>query len=332
MAERVLVTGGAGYVGSHAAAFLEEAGHTVMVVDDLSTGHEAAVPEGVALHPVDIANRNQLETVFARFAPTAVMHFAARSIAPESMTDAMGYFDHNVGGALALLDLVMKHDVPKVVFSSTAHVYGHAARSPIDESQPLDPCTPYGESKRSVERMLAWLHQTEGLRAASLRYFNAAGADPSGRRGEDHHPVSRLIPSAMVSVLGRRGPVEVHGADYDTPDGTCIRDYVHVVDLAEAHERALRALDEHAHLELNLGSGRGHSVAEVLSEIARVTGREVPTVEAERRPGDPAVLVADGTRAMERLAFRPSRSDLSTILETAWRWHRAHPDGYGARP
>jgi len=326
--ERVLVTGGAGYVGSHAAAHLLETGYSVVVVDDLSSGHRAAVPDGAVFREVDITDRVRLGAVFEELAPTAVLHFAARSIAPESMSDAMGYFDANVGSSLALLEQAVKHDVRKVVLSSTAHVYGRRARSPVDESQPVEPCTPYGESKHMVERMLFWLHRTSGLRAASLRYFNAAGADPSGARGEDHHPITRLVPVAMASLLGKSGPVRVHGHDYDTPDGTCVRDYVHVQDLAEAHERALRTLDEHGHFEVNLGSGVGHSVAEVLDAVRRITGRELATVPAERRPGDPATLIADGTRAEALLGFRPSRSDLTTIIESAWRWHREHPDGY----
>jgi UDP-glucose 4-epimerase len=312
----VLVTGGAGYVGSHTVLELRRSGFEVVVLDDLSTGHREAVPDGVELRVASLADRAAVDALLGSRRFDAILHFAARSLVPESMRDPMLYLGDNVENAIGLIRAALRHGVDKFVLSSTANLFGEPERIPIDEAEPIVPGSPYGESKHLIERILRWT----GMRFAALRYFNAAGADPEGRTGEDHSPETHLIPIVLSVALGMRPHLEIFGDDYPTPDGTAIRDYVHVSDLARAHVLALEALDRHGSLELNLGSGSGFSVREVVEMARAVTGREIPVAIAGRRPGDPAVLVASRERARALLGWEPEH-DLRSILETAWRWH-----------
>ncbi len=317
----VLVTGGAGYIGSHTAKLLAAAGHMPVVLDNLERGHRWAVKWG-PLEAAELADRDGLRRIFAERAIGAVIHFAAHSIVGESMRDPGLYFRNNVGGTLALLDAMQEAGVRIIVFSSTAAVYGDPVRVPIPEDHPLEPVNAYGETKLMMERALLWYTRVHGFGAACLRYFNAAGADPEGEIGEEHDPESHLIPLAIAAAQGRRGELEVFGTDYATPDGTAIRDYIHVTDLAEAHLAAMNRLASGPEfLVCNLGTGQGSSVREVVDMVGDVTGRPVPVREAPRRAGDPPVLVADASRAMTALGWRPRRSSLRTIVETAARWH-----------
>ena len=319
----VLVTGGAGYVGSHACKALAAAGYTPVVYDNLSTGHDWAVKWG-PLVKGDLLDRVHLAACFARYRPVAVLHFAAKALVAESVQDPLSYYVNNVGGTLNLLELLCQSGVPPLVFSSTCATYGVPRVVPIPEDHPQAPINPYGVTKLTVERMLDDLAPAHGLRSVSLRYFNAAGADPEAEIGEDHDPEPHLIPNVLATALGHQAEVTIHGEDYATPDGTCIRDYIHVTDLAEAHVRALGyLLDGGAPLALNLGSGQGVSVREVIDTTVRVTGREIPVTVGARRPGDPDRLVATCGRAREVLGWRPERSDLPTLIADAWRWHQA---------
>ena len=322
----VLVTGGAGYVGSVVAGELLRAGHRVTVYDDLSHGARKAVPAGVELMVGDVADRDALGHVFRTRSPEAVLHFAALIEAGESMKVPKRYFRHNTATTLTLLETMLEHGVRRFVFSSTAALYGDPARTPIEESDALRPTNAYGESKLLVERMLEWLHRIHGLRYASLRYFNAAGATPE--RGECHQPESHLIPLVLQVALGRREQISIYGTDYPTPDGTCIRDYIHVMDLASAHLLALEALSRHGLLIYNLGNGRGFSVREVIDVARRVTGHPIRAVECPRRPGDPAVLVASSKKVQQELNWVPQYPGLESIVRSAWNWHREHPQGY----
>ncbi|HZU07856.1 MAG TPA: UDP-glucose 4-epimerase GalE [Chloroflexota bacterium] len=324
---RVLVTGGAGYVGSHTVRLLLEAGHEVTVYDNLVYGHRAAVPCPLVVG--DLADRARLDQVFAAGRFDAVLHFAAYAYVGESVADPAKYFRNNLGGGLALLDAMLAHGVERLVFSSTCATYGEPTRLPITEEEPQRPTSPYGETKLAFERALYWYAQAYGLRSVSLRYFNAAGAALDGTLGEDHEPETHLIPRVLRVALGQEPYVEVYGTDYPTPDGTCLRDYVHVLDLAAAHLLALERLDRPGLcLAYNLGAGRGYSVQEVIATCRRVTGRPIPTVAAPRRPGDPPALYADNTRARRELGWTPAYSELETIVATAWAWHRAHPHGF----
>ena len=323
----ILVTGGAGYVGSHAAAALIDAGHEVVVLDDLSKGHRAAVPHGAELVVANCLDQDALAAVLSARSFEAVMHFAALSLVGESVANPWRYFRENVGGALNLIEASVGAGVKKFVLSSTANLFGEPQRVPIDEMEPLVPGSPYGESKFIIERMLHWADSIHGMRSACLRYFNAAGACPSGTRGEDHTPETHLIPLVLEVALGQRDEITIFGDDYDTPDGTCLRDYVHVCDLADAHVLALPALDTES-LRLNLGNGTGYSVREVIETARRVTGHPIPAVMGERRPGDPAALVASSDAIRARLGWEPRFATLEVIIETAWRWHQAHPNGY----
>ena len=324
----VLVTGGAGYIGSVVAAELLKAGRRVLVYDDLSRGHRRAIPKGAELIVADIADRAALDRVFKTHPVDAVMHFAALIEAGESMKNPTAFFRNNTANALTLLEAMLTHGVKKFVFSSTAALFGNPDRAPIEEDDPLRPTNVYGESKLMVERMLAWLNVVHGLRYASLRYFNAAGA-VSSDQGEDHRPESHLIPLVLKVALGQTEHVNVFGADYPTPDGTCVRDYIHVLDLASAHLLALDALERHDRLIYNLGNGQGFSVREVIEVARKVTGRPITVVESPRRPGDPAILIASAARIRRELNWRPQFPDLETIVASAWRWHSAHPHGYG---
>ncbi len=322
----VLVTGGAGYVGSVVTSELLRAGHRVTVYDNLSHGKRKAIPQGADLIVGDVADRNALSNAFRTRVPEAVLHFAALIEAGESMKVPERYFRNNTATTLTLLETMLEQGVKRFVFSSTAALYGNPERTPIEETEPLQPTNAYGESKLLVERMLDWFHRIHGLHYASLRYFNAAGAMPE--RGEDHRPESHLIPLVMKVALGQRENISIFGGDYPTPDGTCVRDYIHVLDLADAHVRALDALGERGQLIYNLGNGRGFSVREVIEVARKVTGHPIPAEESERRPGDPAVLVASSQRIQAELGWLPKYPELESIVESAWEWHREHPQGY----
>lgn len=328
---RVIVTGGAGYIGSVATRQLAARGDEVVVVDNLSQGHRAAVPDGVRLEHLDTTDRDRLVALFQEVRPAAVLHFAALTIAPESVRDPLPYWWVNTGGMIALLDAIRAVGGPALVFSSTAAVYGTPEAVPIPEDAPLEPINPYGASKLAAEHAIATSAAAYGFPYALLRYFNVAGA--SEEAGEDHTPETHLIPSALDAVAGRREPLSLFGADFPTPDGTAIRDYVHVEDLIDAHLLALdRLVADRASLgAFNLGTRDGASVRDVLAAIERVTGMAVPVVYADRRPGDPANLVADATRAREILGWEPRRSTLDEMVGSAWRWRERHPNGYGDR-
>ena len=329
---RILVTGGAGYVGSHVVWDLVAAGHEPVVIDTLSRGHAQAVPSGVSLLQIDLADKEALSDVFERFRPQAVMHFAGSSLVGESMKHPELYFRNNLSNGLQLLACMVEHKVDKMVFSSSAAVYGEPEEVPITEEHPKAPTSPYGESKLFFESMLRRFDYAYGLRSVSLRYFNAAGAHPSGRIGEDHTPETHLIPIILQTALGKREELSIFGTDYPTEDGTCIRDYVHVCDLSSAHILALQFLDDGGRSEVfNLGNGQGFSVQQILSVAEKVVGKPIPTRRAERRPGDPAVLVASAQKAIDVLGWRPSFTDIDRIVESAWNWHKNHPDGYGPR-
>jgi UDP-glucose 4-epimerase len=325
---RYLVTGGAGFVGSHVVDALAARGDEVVVFDNLSTGHAAAVPAGVRLIEADLADAPVVAATLAEGRWDGVFHFAALSLVGDSMRDPLGYLQANIGNGLRLIDGCIRHGVGRFVLSSTAALFGTPETIPIAEDAPVAPGNPYGESKWMLERALRWAGEIHGLRAAVLRYFNAAGADPAGRLGEDHRPETHLIPLAIDAALGRRPPLEVFGTDYPTPDGTCIRDYVHVTDLASAHLAALARLD-HASVTYNLGSATGHSVLEVLRAVEQVGRRPVPHRLAPRRAGDPAMLVAASARITGETGWVPQHATLETIVESAWRWRLAHPHGYG---
>jgi UDP-glucose 4-epimerase len=318
---RILVCGGAGYIGAHMVRLLLEEAAEVTVLDNLSTGHRAAV-DGAELVVGDIRDRAFLATLFRRRTFDAVMHFCASSIVADSVSRPFAYYDNNVLGALALLDAVRQAGIGRFVFSSSASVYGVPVQRAIDENHPTFPINPYGASKLMVERMLEDAAAAYGMRSAALRYFNAAGADPQGAIGESHQPETHLIPNVLLSALDRGAELQIFGTDYDTIDGSCVRDYVHVCDLAQAHLQALAYLEHHpgAHC-FNLGSGEGHSVLQVIEVARQVTGHPLPVRVRPRRPGDPPVLVADIGRAYADLGWRP-RHDLQTIIESAWHWHR----------
>lgn len=327
---RILVTGGAGYVGSHLVLALLERGVEVTVVDDLRQGHRAAVPSGVRLVVADIGDVAAMEPVLADGPWHAVFHFAALSLVGESMKMPMRYLLENAAAGMRLIDGCIRHGIPRFVLSSTANLFGEPAQVPIDESATLAPSSPYGESKLMLERALLWADRQHGMRNACLRYFNAAGADPAGRLGEDHAPETHLVPLAIDAALGRRPPLVVFGTDYPTPDGTCIRDYIHVTDLAEAHWLALQRLDGQS-VTYNLGNGAGHSVREVLDSVARVLGRPVPHSLGERRAGDPAVLVAASDLIRAETGWTPRHAALDDIVQTAASWRETHPQGYADR-
>jgi UDP-glucose-4-epimerase GalE len=321
---RVLVTGGAGYIGSHTAKLLAAAGHQPVVFDDLTQGHEWAVKWG-PLERGSLTDPARLAEVFAASNVEAVVHFAAHALVGESMTNPSKYFHNNTVGTLNLVDAMCAAKVSTIVFSSTCATYGNPIRVPIDETHPQSPVNPYGESKLMVEKILRWYGECYGLRWMALRYFNAAGADPDGEIGEDHDPETHLIPLAIGAAQGTRPPVSVFGTDYPTPGGTAVRDYIHVVDLADAHLRALDRLATGTPSQaINLGTGRGRSVREVLDTVARVGGKPVPAVESPRRMGDPPELIAAPDRAREVLGWECRHADLETIVRHAWAWHETH--------
>ena len=325
----VLVTGGAGYIGSHAVKALRAAGQDVVIFDNLSAGHKAAADAtGAPLEEGDIQDVRRLREIFAAHRVDAVMHFAAWLSVGESVKDPVGYYENNVGGALAVLRAMAESQVPHLIFSSTAATFGDPVETPITEAHPQRPINTYGETKLAIERALPHFERAYGIRSVTLRYFNAAGADPEGLLGEDHDPEIHVIPRAIDAALGR-DTFAIYGADYDTPDGTCVRDYVHVTDLASAHVLSLESLRRGGEsASYNLGSGRPTSVREVVDAVGRVTGRPVPAGEAPRRPGDPGVLFASSEKIRKTLGWAPKYEDIDVIVETAWRWREAHPAGY----
>jgi len=317
----ILVTGGAGYIGSHACKALAQAGYTPVSFDNLVYGHRQAVQWG-PLEEGDIADRNALDAVIAKYRPTAVMHFAAYAYVGESVQDPGKYYRNNVAGSLNLLEALRDHGIDTCIFSSTCATYGVPERSPIDEAHPQRPINPYGASKQMIERMLTDFDAAHGLKSIALRYFNAAGADPAAEIGEDHDPETHLIPLVLDAATGKRPAITIYGDDYDTPDGTCIRDYIHVTDLAQAHVLALKALASGASSTVyNLGNGQGFSVRQVIDQAEAVTGKKIPVIIGPRRPGDPPRLVGDATRIRRDLGWRPEYADLNSILTTAWHWH-----------
>ncbi len=334
---RILITGGAGYIGSHVVALLQERGRDVLVVDDLSAGHRAALG-GVPLIEADFGDPQTLDGVLAGGDVEGIVHLAAFAEVGASMTDPAAYYRNNLQGTLALLDAARRAGVRRFVFSSTAAVYGAPQDVPIREDHPTRPMNPYGETKLAVERALHWFHRAYGLRYVALRYFNAAGARPGGTIGEDHDPETHLIPRLLRSAAAAAegavaAPTPIFGTDYPTSDGTCIRDYVHVDDLARAHVLALDRMRDREDVAeaYNLGNGEGFSVREVVAAVERVVGVAPPTEDAPRRDGDPPILVASSRLARERLGWKPQLPSLAAIVETAWDWHREHPAGYDDR-
>jgi UDP-glucose 4-epimerase len=324
---KVFVTGGAGYIGSHTVRLLLEAGHAVRVYDNLSEGHRAAVPADV-LFEGDLLDAPRLaEGLAGGF--DCVMHFAASCSVGESMEQPEKYYTNNTVAGLRLLAALRQAGVGRFVFSSSAATYGNPVKVPIPEFHPTLPINPYGQTKLDFEYALASYAAAYGLGYASLRYFNAAGAAPDGRIGEDHDPETHLIPIVLQAALGQREAISVFGTDYETPDGTCVRDYVHVYDLAQAHVLAMEAIRPGKGLTFNLGNGAGYSVRAVIETAQAVTGKKIPVKEGPRRPGDPAVLVAASEKMVRELGWKPAFPQLSAIIETAWRWHREHPEGYG---
>ena len=329
----VLVIGGAGYVGSHTVRRLVEARREVVVLDDLSTGHRESVGS-VPFVEGSTGDPAALDRVLSGGRARWILHFAASSLVGESVSDPAKYYRNNLVNTLTLLDAARRHDVEGVVFSSSAAVYGDPVEIPIEEGHPCAPTNPYGETKLSVERALGWYHRAYGMKYVALRYFNAAGADPSGEIGEDHDPETHLIPRLIDATLRGAPTVPIFGDDWPTSDGTCVRDYVHVNDLADAHVRALEALERGSvdAEAFNLGNGEGFTVREVVDAVARVAGSAPPVERAPRRSGDPAILVASSDKARRRLGWEPRFASLESIVKTALDWHRARPRGYGDRP
>ena len=324
---KILVTGGAGYIGSVVVEQLVAAGESVVVFDNLSQGHAAAVHPAAAFEVGDLADRAALDTLFARHHPEAVMHFASNTLVGESMEKPFLYLGDNVTNGLNLLQAAQVAGVRRFILSSTANLFDDPERIPIAETERIVPGSPYGESKAILERYLYWLDRLYDFRYAALRYFNAAGA--SAERGEDHHPELHLIPLVLQVALGQREYITIFGDDYPTPDGSCVRDYIHVLDLAQAHILALRALDSGSRT-YNLGNGQGFSVKEVIDTARRITGHPIPARIGARRPGDPATLVAGSDTIRRELGWQPRYPELHAIIESAWRWHNAHPIGYPA--
>jgi UDP-glucose 4-epimerase len=322
----ILVTGGAGYVGSVVAEGLLKEGFGVVVLDNLQEGHHDAVPEGAEFIAADITVRQELEKVFAQNRIDAVMHMAAETVVPVSMTDPARHFRCNVVGGLNLLDAMLGHDVHRLIFSSSAAVYGEPRTDEIGEGHPKVPLNPYGETKLIFERILEWYGRAYQLQFICLRYFNAAGA--SQRLGEDHRPETHLIPNVLRAALDKSAPVTLFGTDYPTRDGSCVRDYVHVIDIAQAHILALKRLKNRSGRAYNLGSGGGHSVMEVVEVARQVTGVDIPAKVSARRPGDPAVLVASSALAQQELGWKPEYAGLESIVSSSWRWMQEHPQGY----
>lgn len=324
----ILVTGGAGYIGSHTIKLLLENGYEVVTFDSMELGHPEAVVGGEVLQG-DLMDIESLDEAFDKYPIDAVVHFAAYAAVGDSVINPQKYFRNNINGGLNLLQAMLDHGVKRIIFSSSAATYGEPNHIPIEETHPQDPTNPYGESKLMYEKILKWYDVAYGIKSVWLRYFNASGADPSGKIGEDHRPEEHLIPLILQVPLGQRESVKVFGTDWDTPDGTCIRDYIHVNDLAEAHILALKALERGAETTAyNLGNGDGYSVKQVIEAAEKVVGRKIAWEPAPRRPGDPARLVASSDKLRRELNWQPKFPQLEEIIETAWNWHSAHPNGY----
>ncbi|MDD5935744.1 MAG: UDP-glucose 4-epimerase GalE [Clostridiales bacterium] len=325
----ILVLGGAGYIGSHTVYELIDQGEDVVIVDNLVTGHIEAVHEKARFYQGDIRDRAFMDSVFEKENIDAVIHFAAFSLVGESMVDPLKYYDNNLCGTKVLLDSMIAHGIDKIVFSSTAATYGEPERIPIMETDRTEPTNTYGETKLSMEKMFKWTSKAHNLRYVSLRYFNACGAHKSGNIGEAHNPESHLIPLILQVPNGQRENIKVFGDDYDTKDGTCVRDYIHVTDLAQAHILAVKYLREGNESNIfNLGNGVGFTVEEVIEEARKVTGHPIPEVKAERRAGDPARLIASSEKARKILGWNPQNANLDDIIASAWKWHSTHPHGY----
>jgi len=323
----ILITGGAGYIGSHVVKELLRQNHQPIVYDNLQSGHQKAVQDAQFIQG-DLGDSEKLRQTFQSFSIQAVMHFAADSLVGESVKNPLKYFNNNVKNSIQLAEIMCDYNIRKFVFSSSAAVYGEPEKIPIFEDHPCIPTNPYGETKWIFENVLEAFYKAKKLDYISLRYFNAAGADPEGKFGEDHSPETHLIPICLMAALNGK-PVEIFGNDYETPDGTCIRDYIHVADLAQAHILALEKLGQGGISRIyNLGNGNGYSVKEVIETVRKVTGKNIATVESPRRPGDPARLVASSEKIKKELGWAPEYPDLGAIVETAWKWHQNHPNGY----
>ncbi|MFP4697294.1 MAG: UDP-glucose 4-epimerase GalE [Eubacteriales bacterium] len=325
----ILVCGGAGYIGSHTVALLKEKGREVVVVDSLYKGHKEAIVEGVKFYQGDLRDKDFLEKVFQENEIESVIDFAADSLVGESVIDPLKYFNNNICGTISLLETMKQFGVKYIVFSSTAATYGEPKSIPIEEDDDTLPTNPYGESKLSVEKILKWCSKAYDIKYTVLRYFNASGAHISGEIGEDHKPESHLIPIILQVALGKRDEIKIFGNDYDTKDGTCVRDYIHVTDLSEAHILALDKLKlTNESATYNLGNGQGFSVMEVINVARKVTGHKIPAIVDARREGDPAVLIASSVKAVKELNWKPKYNTLEQIIESAWRFHKTHPNGY----
>ncbi|WP_057802289.1 UDP-glucose 4-epimerase GalE [Pediococcus stilesii] len=328
----ILVVGGAGYIGSHMVKRLIEKGNDVVVVDNLSTGHRAAVGANVRFYEGDVRNHAFLKGVFDRESIDTVVHFAAFSIVPESMEKPLKYFDNNTAGMVALLEEMRDHDVKRIIFSSTAATYGVPEKSPIEETDRQEPINPYGESKLMMEKIIKWADKAYGIKFVALRYFNVAGAYPDGSIGEDHGPETHLTPIILQVALGKREQLQIFGDDYNTPDGTNVRDYVHVLDLVDAHILAIDYLKDGNESDVfNLGSSTGFSVKQMVEAARIATGEKIPAKIAPRRPGDPDSLIAASAKARKVLNWNPQYDDVKEIIKTAWNWTKKHPNGYEDR-
>ncbi|MGE5633167.1 MAG: UDP-glucose 4-epimerase GalE [Caulobacteraceae bacterium] len=326
----VLVTGGAGYIGSHCVYGLIDKGEDVIIADNLQTGHVDAVHKKAKFYKGDLRDRAFLDKVFAENKIDSVIHFAANSLVGVSMKEPLAYYDNNMHGTQVLLEMMMKHNVKRIVFSSTAATYGEPENIPILETDRTEPTNPYGETKLAMEKMMKWADEAYGLKYIALRYFNVAGAHESGLIGEDHNPETHLIPLILQVPLNRREKITIFGDDYDTNDGTCIRDYIYVMDLVDAHILALKKLRGGSNSTVyNLGNGEGFSVKEMIEAARRVTGHPIPAVVVERRAGDPSKLIASSRKAQQELGWNPSYTTVDDIIATAWKWHRNNPEGFG---
>mgnify|MGYP001180861549 FL=1 len=325
----ILVTGGAGYIGSHAVYQLIDRGNDVVVIDNLQTGHQEAVHPEAKFYKGDLRDRDFMQEVFSKEKIEGVIHFAANSLVGESMEKPLKYYDNNVYGTQVLLETMVAFDVPYIVFSSTAATYGEPEKVPITEDMPTNPTNTYGETKLAMEKMMKWCETAYGIRFVSLRYFNVAGARQTGEIGEDHNPETHLIPVVLETALEKREKIVIFGDDYPTADGTCIRDYIHVEDLIDAHILAFDYLKDGGKSDIfNLGSSQGFSVKEIVDMARKVTGKEIPAEIGPRRPGDPSVLIASSEKAKKVLGWNPVRTNIEQIITDAWNWHRNHPDGY----
>lgn len=325
---KILVTGGAGYIGSHVVDRLLAQDYEVVVFDNLSAGHRGALNDRAVFVKGDLMNKADIVALFDRYQFDGIMHFASHIMVGESMEKPFKYFHDNVGAMMNLLEVATAHKVGRFILSSTAALFDEPENMPINEDETIRPGSVYGETKFMAERLLHWMDRVYGMKYCALRYFNACGAHPDGHIGEDHHPETHLIPLVLQVALGKRDAISIYGTDYPTPDGTCIRDYIHVLDLAEAHILAFEAIKDGQSRVYNLGSGTGYSVREVIDVARKVTGHGIPTTDSPRRAGDLPVLVADSTRIKKELGWAPEFDNLHTIIETAWNWHKKHPNGF----